>query len=52
MVHDAREAAKDADVIYTDSWMSYHISKDEAAARIATLKFDSFFFLYWRGQKG
>jgi len=25
VVHDAKEAAKDADIIYTDSWMSYGI---------------------------
>ena len=29
------EAIKDADVVYTDSWMSYHIPKDQEAARIA-----------------
>jgi len=28
------EAIKGADVVYTDSWMSYHIPKDEEAARI------------------
>jgi len=36
--HDAIEAAKDADVVYTDSWMSYHISGDEAKSRIEALK--------------
>lgn len=30
----AAEAAKDADVVYTDSWMSYHIPKEEEEARI------------------
>jgi ornithine carbamoyltransferase len=25
VTHDAAEAARDADVVYTDSWMSYHI---------------------------
>lgn len=28
------EAVAGADVVYTDSWMSYHIPKDEEAARI------------------
>lgn len=31
---DAIEAIQDADVVYTDSWMSYHIQKDQEAARI------------------
>lgn len=38
MVHDAAAAAEDADVVYTDSWMSYHIEKDRQDARIALLK--------------
>ncbi|VGO18502.1 ornithine carbamoyltransferase [Pontiella sulfatireligans] len=32
---DPVEAIKDADVVYTDSWMSYHIPKDQEQARIA-----------------
>jgi ornithine carbamoyltransferase len=31
---DPVEAVKAADVVYADSWMSYHIPKDEEAARI------------------
>ncbi len=30
---NAVEAVKGADVVYTDSWMSYHIPKEEEAAR-------------------
>jgi len=36
--HDAREAAKDADGVYTDSWMSYHVSPEEEAERIGLLE--------------
>jgi ornithine carbamoyltransferase len=32
--HDAKEAAADADVVYTDSWMSYHIPKDQLEQRV------------------
>jgi len=35
--HDAVEAARDADIVYTDSWMSYHIPKDQMDERIARL---------------
>jgi ornithine carbamoyltransferase len=31
---DPVEAIKEADIVYTDSWMSYHIPKDEEAERI------------------
>ena len=31
---DAREAADGADVVYTDSWMSYHIDPAEREARV------------------
>ncbi|NCC51650.1 MAG: ornithine carbamoyltransferase [Spartobacteria bacterium] len=38
VTHDAAEAARNADVVYTDSWMSYHIPKEQQDARVATLK--------------
>lgn len=31
---DAEEAAQAADVVYTDSWMSYHIPKDQLQERV------------------
>jgi ornithine carbamoyltransferase len=34
VTHDAAAAIKDADVVYTDSWMSYHIPKDALAERV------------------
>ncbi|HKL20811.1 MAG TPA: ornithine carbamoyltransferase [Tichowtungia sp.] len=34
----AEEAVAGADVVYTDSWMSYHIPKEEEAARIEVFK--------------
>ncbi len=36
VIHDALEAAKDADILYADSWMSYGIPKDEEEARVKT----------------
>jgi ornithine carbamoyltransferase len=34
LTHDPREAARGADVLYTDSWMSYHIPPEEKEARV------------------
>jgi len=34
VTHDAVEAAKDADVVYTDSWMSYHIPPHKLDERV------------------
>jgi len=34
VTHDPYEAAKDADVVYTDSWMSYHIDPAEMDERV------------------
>ncbi|MEW6743049.1 MAG: ornithine carbamoyltransferase [Planctomycetota bacterium] len=35
VTHDPAEAAKKADVVYTDSWMSYHIPKEKEPERVA-----------------
>jgi ornithine carbamoyltransferase len=32
--HDAMQAASGADVVYTDSWMSYHIPKEKLEGRV------------------
>jgi len=34
IVNDAKKAVENADVVYTDSWMSYHIAEDQKEARI------------------
>ncbi len=34
MYHTAEEAVKGADIVYTDSWMSFHIPKDKEAERV------------------
>tara|TARA_Y100000310_G_C20645414_1_gene796279 strand:- start:74 stop:997 length:924 start_codon:yes stop_codon:yes gene_type:complete len=38
VINDAKKAAKDADIIYTDSWMSYHIPKTQEKERIKIFK--------------
>jgi ornithine carbamoyltransferase len=38
ITNDPAEAARDADVIYTDSWMSYHIPEHKKEARIKVFK--------------
>lgn len=37
ITRDATDAVVDADVVYTDSWMSYRIPKDQEPERIRTL---------------
>ncbi len=37
ITHDPQAAAKDADIIYTDSWMSYHIPSEERQQRLKIL---------------
>ena len=36
--HKAEEAVRDADVVYTDSWMSYHIPEAELDQRVSVFK--------------
>ncbi|MBI2541240.1 ornithine carbamoyltransferase [Candidatus Woesearchaeota archaeon] len=36
--NNSKEAAKDADVVYTDTWMSYHVPKNEKIKRVSLLK--------------
>ncbi len=38
VTHSADEAVTGADVVYVDSWMSYHVPKDKEAERIAIFK--------------
>ncbi len=38
LVHDAKKGAKEAEIIYTDSWMSYHIPEEEKSQRVNALK--------------
>ena len=38
LTNNPEEAVKDADVVYTDSWMSYHIPKEKEAERIEIFK--------------
>ncbi|HIE10547.1 MAG TPA: ornithine carbamoyltransferase [Kiritimatiellae bacterium] len=38
ILHDALAAARGAEVVYTDSWMSYHIPAEEQEARVADLR--------------
>lgn len=35
---DVKKAVKDADVVYTDSWMSYHIPKNQEKVRLKIFK--------------
>ncbi len=37
VLHDAKKAAENADVVYTDSWMSYHIDPAKKEERVKTL---------------
>jgi len=38
IIHDAYSAVRDADVVYTDSWMSYHIPDSEKHRRFQLLR--------------
>ncbi|TFH30229.1 MAG: ornithine carbamoyltransferase [Promethearchaeota archaeon] len=37
VVHDVMEGAKDADILYADSWMSYGVPKEEEEKRVKDL---------------
>ena len=38
VTHDAAEAARDADIVYTDTWMSYHIPAHKSEARVKVFR--------------
>lgn len=38
VTHDAQVGASEADVVYTDSWMSYHISEEQKEDRVNIFK--------------
>ena len=38
VTHDPAEAARGADIVYTDSWMSYHIPEHKKDARVRVFK--------------
>jgi len=38
VTHDPLEAVEGADIIYTDSWMSYHVPPAELEARVEALR--------------
>ncbi|CAL6070486.1 Ornithine_carbamoyltransferase [Hexamita inflata] len=37
VLHDVKVACKGVDIVYCDSWMSYHITKEDKAKRLAVL---------------
>lgn len=37
VTHEVKEAASGSDVVYTDSWMSYHVPESEKEGRLKTL---------------
>jgi ornithine carbamoyltransferase len=38
ILNDAKKAAENADIVYADSWMSYHIPKEQKEERVKTFK--------------
>jgi len=38
ILNDAKKAVENADIVYTDSWMSYHIPKEQKEERMKLLK--------------
>jgi ornithine carbamoyltransferase len=38
VLNDAKKAVENADIVYADSWMSYHIPKEQKEARVKSFK--------------